>query len=68
MKLVFVLLVSFGLLSCASKTYTYKIVLQNPVKSTTLYYQNDTLSISFDFTQKAIFFKLYNKFEDGIKN
>jgi hypothetical protein len=41
--------------------------LERPQKSNALLYENDTKSISFDFTEKWINFKMYNKIEDGIR-
>ena len=53
---------------CASYKYTYKISLENPVKSERLYFENDTLSISFAFESKGLSFDLYNKLlDDGIR-
>lgn len=61
------LIVAFILASCTTRAYTYKILLERPQKSNALLYENDTMSISFDFTEKWINFKMYNKIEDGIR-
>ena len=67
MKIFIPLLIISILGSCSSRVYTYSIVLEKPQKSNNLNFENDTMSISFDFIEKGITFKLYNKTEDGIK-
>jgi hypothetical protein len=49
------------------QVYTYDVRLERPVQSQHLYYENDTLSISFVFGTDDISFELYNKLDDAIK-
>lgn len=54
--------------SCsATKNYTYNIVLEKPMPSRNLEFENDTFSIAFTFNPKYIEFEMYNKIEDGIR-
>ena len=68
MKRVFILLTPLFLLtSCASYKYSYKVFLENPIKSNQLFYENDTLSASFKFSVKGLSLELYNKIDEGIR-
>jgi hypothetical protein len=54
-------------LGCASNRYTYKIKLEQPYSSDKLLFENDTMSVSFEFEPKFISFKIFNKSEEGIR-
>ncbi len=60
-------LLALLLVSCSSKSYTYKINLVKPVASENLSYENDSFAVSFNFKTKYIEFEMYNKLEDGIR-
>lgn len=67
-KLIPFSLILFVLFSCTpTRYYHYNIKLEKPVESSRLYYENDTLSVSFSFNPKYIEFEVYNKLEDGIR-
>jgi hypothetical protein len=54
--------------SCSpTKFYTYDIQLEKPTPSQNLEFENDTIAVSFTFTQKYIEFEMFNKLEDGMK-
>lgn len=67
MKVAIVLLFAASFCSCTTKLYNYKISLVKPEKSAVRSYENDTMSISFDFRNNGIMFSLFNKSEEGIK-
>jgi len=54
--------------SCSTtRYYSYNIKLEKPTPSSPLFYENDTMSLSFQFNPKYIEFEAYNKLEDGIR-
>lgn len=63
---IFLLVIVFFSASCTSKYYQYDIKMVQP-PSERLYFENDTMSISFEFRQKFIHIEVYNKLEDGIR-
>jgi hypothetical protein len=55
-------------LGCSSGgKLTYDFEMTYPAQSKELYYENDTMSISFDMQPKYIQIELYNKTNEGIK-
>lgn len=45
----------------------YDFEMTHPARSKELFFENDTLSMSFEMRPKVISFELYNKLNDGIK-
>ncbi|WP_152268224.1 hypothetical protein [Agriterribacter humi] len=62
------LLIMIIICSCSTtRYYTYDIRLEKPAPSTRLFFENDTMSLSFQFKPRYIEFETYNKLEDGIR-
>lgn len=53
--------------SGCSRYYNYKFRLDEPRPVKPLYYENDTMAISFRFTPSFLRFTIQNKISDGIK-
>jgi hypothetical protein len=67
MKKLLLLLLPCCFIGCASRFYNYKISMTHPIKSSQLYYENDTFAISLDPQAKTMGFSILNKSTDGIK-
>lgn len=66
MKIIYSLII-FLFTSCSSGKLLYDFEMRHPVKSKELYYENDTISISYTIKPKYIEFTILNKINDGIK-
>lgn len=65
---LFALAIACTILSCTpTKTYVYSASMKKPAISDRLFYENDTMTISFRLNTKTIGFTIENKTEDGIK-
>ncbi len=56
-----------SLCSCGQMIYTYKFSMKESQKPRKLYYQNDTLSITFQFYLEGLVIDFYNKSPESIK-
>ena len=56
-----------GLYSCGPRVYSYKFSMKESKEAKKLYYENDTLSISFNFYPKGIRMDFTNKSDSVIK-
>lgn len=59
------LIVSFS--SCGPRIYSYKFSMKESQKTHKLYYQNDTLSIAFEFYLEGLMIDFANKSHENIK-
>jgi hypothetical protein len=67
--LLFIVVSAFFLFSCSStKYYSYKLMMERPVLSDRLVYENDTMSVTFKFVPSGIGFSIFNKLSnDGLR-
>lgn len=67
-KILYFLIIVLGLASCYSGgKVQYNFEMTHPKQSSELFYENDTMSISFSVKPDWIEFTMYNKLNDGIK-
>ena len=62
-----IMVISVITLSSCAKYYNYTFRLDEPTPVKPLYYENDTMTISFRFKPESVGFTIQNKLADGIK-
>lgn len=67
MRRIFYIGLMFSLCSCGPMVYSYKFSMKESQKPHKLYYQNDTLSISFNFYLEGLKMDFTNKSDEIIK-
>ena len=67
MKKLFYIGLLVGLYSCGPRMYSYKFSMKESKETKKLYYENDTLSVSFNFYPKGIKMDFTNKSDSVIK-
>ena len=67
MKKLFYICLLVGLYSCGPRMYTYKFSMKESKEAKKLSYENDTLSISFNFYPKGIKMDFTNKSDSVIQ-
>ena len=67
MRWVFYIGFVFSLYSCGPRIYTYKFSMDESTKPRKLFFDNDTISLSFKFQYKGFMVELTNKFDSVIE-
>ena len=67
MRWIFYIGLIVSLYSCGIRTFSYKFSMNESIKPHKLYYENDTLSISFDFYVNGILIAFTNKSKEPVK-
>src|SRR5580765_7572009 len=67
MRRIFYIGLMVSLYSCGNRIYTYKFSMKEAQKPHRLYYNNDTLSISFNFYFEGLMIEVTNKSGEPVK-
>jgi len=67
MKKLFYIGLLVGLYSCGPRMYSYKFSMKESKETKKLYYENDTLSVAFNFYSKGIKMDIVNKSDSVIR-
>src|SRR6187402_2095348 len=67
MKKLFYIGLLAGLYSCGPRMYTYKFSMKESKEAKKMYYENDTLSVAFNFYPKGIKMDFTNKSDSVIR-
>jgi len=67
MKKLFYIGLLAGLTSCGPRMYSYKFSMKESKQTKKLYYENDTMSVSFNFYPKGVKMDVVNKSDSAIR-